>query len=290
MAVLIEDSTKVIIQGITGSVGRTFADRISAYGNLLVGGVTPGKNGQKVSGVEVFDSVKDAVDETGANFSMTVVPKQFVKNAVLEAVDAGIKTVCVYAEGVPIHEALIFLEYARLKGTRMIGPNAAGIVSSVRGNISDINDNIVRKGRIGVISKSGTLTYELLYLLYKLNLGVSTVTCLGGDMLIGTRPIDVLKLFESDPETDLVIMLGELGGRDEIAAADYLRQMKKPVYAYISGLSVPLGVRMGHAGALTSAEKETARYKLEYLRKNGAKVARNIIELSKLVSGDTMLR
>lgn len=288
MSVIIDESTKVIIQGITGSVGRNFAERISQFGNLLVGGVSPGKEGQVVSGVEVFDSVRDAVAATDSNFSMIVIPKQFVKSAVLEAVDAGVRSVLIYTEGVPIHDTIIFQEYARIKGTRIIGPNAAGIVSSIRGNVSDINSNIIKKGRIGVISKSGTLTYELLYLLNKADLGVSTVVCLGGDMLIGTKQLDVLKMFERDPETDLVIMLGELGGRDELSAADYVKQMKKPVYTYISGVSVPLGVRMGHAGALTNSEMETARYKLKYLEESGAHVAQNLIELIDIVSKDNV--
>ena len=281
-----DKSTRVIIQGITGSVGRAFAERVSQHKGLLVGGVTPGRQGEIVSGVHVYDNVEDSVRETGANFSLAVVPKEFVKEAVIEAVDAGIKTVVIYTEGVQVHDALIFLEYARIKGTRIIGPNAAGVLSTTIGNISDINDKIVKKGKIGVISKSGTLTYELLYLLYERNLGVSTVVCLGGDILIGTKPAEILELFDLDPETEAVVMLGEPGGTDELSAADYLRNMKKPVYAYISGLSVPVGVRMGHAGALAGAEKETSRYKLKYLEESGAKVSRNILDLVDIIFKD----
>ena len=284
MAILVDENTRAMIQGITGRVGREFAERMLKHGTKLVAGVTPGKGGQNVFGVPVFDCVKDAVEEKSPNCSLIVVPPAFVKDAVLEALDAGIDTIIVYTEGVPFHDSALLVHYANLKAKRLIGPNSAGVVSPRKCNISDINDEFITPGNIGIVSKSGTLTYEIIDGISQYGFGVSTVACLGGDPIIGTRYADVLKLFENDNETKAVVLLGEIGGRDEVEAAQYIKQMSKPVFAYVAGLAAPPGKRMGHAGAIITGKEDTASFKQKVLQEAGAYTAGTIQELIKLVA------
>jgi succinyl-CoA synthetase alpha subunit len=284
MAILVNQNTRVLIQGITGTVGRDFAERMLKHGTPLVAGVTPGKGGQNIFGVPVYNSVEDAVLEKNVNCSLVVVPAPFVKDAVLEAIDVGIKTVMIYAEGVPVHDAAYIVQYSKLKGTRIIGPNSAGVISPGKCNVSDINDEFVKAGNIGIVSKSGTMTYEVMNGIFQYGLGVSTVACLGGDPIIGMRHADVLKLFEKDDETKAVILLGEIGGTDELEAAKYIKSMSKPVFAYIAGWAAPPGKRMGHAGAIIAGEKDTALYKLNALREAGAFTSKTIKKLVKTIS------
>jgi len=281
MAIIINERSKVIIQGITGRVGRMFAEKMLSDKTPLVGGAVPGKGGRSILGVPIYDSVEDAVREVKANTSLIVVPPQYVKDAALEAIEAGINTIIIYTEVVPIHDTLKIINYAKLKNTMIIGPNAAGVASPGKGNVSDIDSSILIQGSVGIVSRSGTLAYEIIYKLYINNIGISTVACIGGDPIIGTRFIDVLKMFEEDPQTRVIIMLGEIGGTDEIKAAEYIKNMTKPVYAYIAGWSSPPGKRIGHAGAIITGEKDSATYKQRVLRDSGAYVFNTIGEMVK---------
>ncbi|MBD1381513.1 succinate--CoA ligase subunit alpha [Metabacillus arenae] len=282
MSIIINEQSKVIIQGITGKVGRSFAERMIKYNTPLVGGVTPGKGGQNVYGKPVFDSVEEAVQFTKADTSFISVPPPLVKQAVIEAIDAGIKVIVIYSEGVPIHDSLQMVHYAKLHQVILLGPNSAGIVSPGKANISDIHDSILTPGKIGVVSRSGTLTYEVIEMLRTSNLGNSTIACLGGDPVIGVQHADILQMFEKDPDTEAVIYIGEIGGNDEALAAEAIRQMKKPVFAYIAGIYAPPGKRMGHAGAIIQKSSETAIEKQKIVREAGAIVVDVLTDLKNI--------
>jgi len=284
MAILVDEKSRIIIQGLTGKVGRIFSERMVQNKTPLVGGVTPGRGGSVDSyGVPVFDSVREAEQATQADWSLVCVPALSVRDAVIEAIDAGITHIVVYAEGVPAHDALAFLDYASLKNVAIFGPNSAGVFSPGRANVSDLDDRIVESGDIGIVSKSGTLTYEVIELLKQIGLGVSTVACLGGDPLIGTEYVQLLKEFAEDEQTKIVVLLGEPGGDLEIKAANYIRQMKKPVVAYIVGQNAPRGKKMGHAGALVSSQEETAESKKEILQNAGAYVVSTLTQIPNVV-------
>ena len=283
MAILVNKNTNVLIQGITGSVGKVYAERMIEHGTRIVAGVTPGKGGQNILGIPVYNSVDEAVSSHSIDCSLVVVPAPYVKEALMESVDSGIKLVTVYTEGVPVHDSSYAIQYSKLTDTRIIGPNSAGVVTPGECNVSDINDTFLKKGNIGIASRSGTMTYEAMEGLFEYGLGVSTVSCLGGDPIVGTRHIDVLKLFEDDDDTSAVILLGELGGADEIAAASYIKSMSKPVFAYVSGWSTPPGKKMGHAGAIASGESESALAKSKVLEKEGAFTAKTVKELTKII-------
>lgn len=284
MAIIADHKTRVLIQGITGKIGRMFAKRMIQHGTPLIAGVTPGKSGEQVEGVPVYSTVQEAVGASGANLSLVLVPPTFVKEAVFEAIDAGISTIIVYAEGVSVHDSLLMIHYAKLHHVNLFGPNSAGIVSPGIANVSDLNDEILTPGPIGIVSRSGTLTYEVVEILKKKGFGVSTVVCLGGDPIIGVQHAHILRQFEKDPETEAVIYVGEIGGNDEIAAAEVIKQMTKPVIAYISGVYAPPGKRMGHAGAIIRQETENAKSKQEVLSKSGAIIATLLTDLANLVS------
>jgi len=283
MAILIDRDDRIVIQGITGNVGSNFAQRLLQYGTPVVGGVTPGKGGLQVHGVPVYDSVYQARADLGATASLVTVPPAFVKDAVLEAVDAGLRLVVVYTEHTPVHDALQMCRYARVRGTVFLGPNSAGCVSPGRANLSDLNDANLRPGRVGIVSKSGTMTYEAIGDLQRAGLGESTVVCLGGDPVVGTHYAEVLERFEEDPETDAVVLLGEIGGQAEIRAAEVIRRMSKPVVAYVAGLWAPKDKRMGHAGAIVEQGNDTAAAKIDALRQAGALVADQITQVGELV-------
>lgn len=281
-AILVDEKTKVLIQGITGNVGRGFAERMKIGGTKIVAGVTPGKGGQKLLDIPIFDSVEDAMLATDANTAFMAVPAPFVRDAALEALSAGMKKIIIYTEGVPVQDAIRMVSYAKLKDATLIGPNSAGVVSPGKANVSDLSDRILTQGHVGIVSKSGTITYEVIDGLSELKLGQSTVLCLGGDPVLGTTYTDALKLFEADKQTDFVVLIGEIGGMAEVNAGDYIKRMSKPVIAYIAGQAAPPGKRIGHAGAIVTRGKDTAAAKNEALEKAGAIVAKQLMDIPNL--------
>jgi len=288
MSVLVDAETRVVVQGITGRQGTIHTRQMLDFGTQVVAGVTPGKAGTDVEGIPVFDTIRDAVEKTHANTSCVFVPAPFVRDAVLEAVDGGIRLSVVVTEHVPFHDMLVMYPYAKARGTRIIGPNCPGIASPGKSKVGIIPNVVFRPGRVGVISRSGTLTYEIVNGIKEMGLGQSTCIGLGGDPVIGTTFVDALPLFEADPETDALVMVGEIGGTAEEDAAEYIRhRFTKPVVAYIAGRSAPPGKRMGHAGAIITRGKGTADSKVAALEAVGARVARFPYEIPQLV-GDAI--
>jgi succinyl-CoA synthetase alpha subunit len=284
MSILIDTNTRVIVQGITGRDGSFHTAKMLEYGTQVVGGVTPGKGGQKVHGVPVFDTVREAVSATGATASVVYVPAPFAKAALLEAAGAPLELVVCITEGIPTLDALEGATALKAAGIRLIGPNCPGILSPGRSKVGIMPGSIGKPGRVGIISRSGTLTYEIAAALTRAGIGQSTCVGIGGDPVIGTRFADLLPLFEEDPETDSVVLIGEIGGQDEIVAADYWRtHMKKKLVAFISGLTAPPGRRMGHAGALVGSANETAAAKIEKLTAANIPVARLVSHVPALV-------
>jgi succinyl-CoA synthetase alpha subunit len=284
MTVLIDAETRVVVQGITGHQGTVHTRGMKAFGTKVVAGATPGKGGSVVEEVPVFDSVREAVRETHANASCIFVPAPFAMDALIEAVDAGIRLSVVVTEHIPFHDMLLMYHYAREHGARIIGPNCPGIASPGKSKVGIIPNVVFRPGRVGVISRSGTLTYEIVSGITAEGLGESTCIGLGGDPVVGTSFVDALPLYEKDPETDVVVLVGEIGGTaEEDAAAEIRRGFHKPVVAYIAGRSAPEGKRMGHAGAIIARGKGTAESKLAALRSAGADVARFPYEIPALV-------
>jgi succinyl-CoA synthetase alpha subunit len=285
VAIIVDRETRLCVQGLTGSEGRFHGLRNRAYGTNLVAGVTPGKGGQDVEGVPVFDTVADAVDRVGANASLIFVPARFAADAVYEAVDAGIETVICITEHIPVHEMLRAYTYFRPKGVTMIGPNCPGVLSPGKANVGIIPAEIFSEGSIGLVSRSGTLTYQIGHELTQLGLGNSTIVGIGGDPIVGSSFIDVLAEFEADPETEYVVLVGEIGGDEEEKAAEYISEhMTKPVLAYIAGFSAPPGKAMGHAGAIISGSSGTAAAKKEALEAKGIEVGATPTEVAQLVA------
>ncbi len=280
MSILIDKQTKVICQGITGKAGSFHAQKCLEYGTKLVGGVTPKKGGSFVGSIPVFDTVKEAVGKTGASASMVYVPAAFALAALIEAIDAGIKLIVCITEGIPTLDMIRAVEYAKAKNVTIIGPNCPGIITSEECKIGIMPGYIHKKGNIGVISRSGTLTYEAVWQLTNAGLGQTTCIGIGGDPVIGTGFIDALKLFEQDPQTEAVLMIGEIGGSQEEEAAGYIQKnMKKKVAAFIAGATAPKGKRMGHAGAIVSGSHGTAQEKMNALSAKGIEVVKNLSEL-----------
>lgn len=280
MSILVNKDSKVICQGITGKAGSFHAQKCLEYGTKLVGGVTPKKGGEFVGAIPVFNTVKEVVEKTGASVSMVYVPAPFALNAIKEAVDAGIKLVVCITEGIPTLDMVRATEYARAKSARIIGPNCPGIITSGECKIGIMPGYIHKKGKVGVISRSGTLTYEAVWQLTNAGLGQTTCIGIGGDPVIGTGFIDALELFEKDPKTEAVLMIGEIGGSAEEEAAQYIHsKMKKKVAAFIAGQTAPKGKRMGHAGAIISGGQGTAQEKINTLQKNGISVIRHLSDI-----------
>ena len=274
MSILVNKDTKVIVQGITGKQGLFHTQQMLEYGTKIVGGVTPGKGGQEVCGVPVFDTVREAVEKTGANASVIYVPPKFATDSILEAIDAGIALVVCITEGIPIMDMALVKHYLEGTGTRLIGPNCPGIITPGECKIGIMPGYIHKKGHVGIISRSGTLTYEAVKQLLDRGIGQSTVIGIGGDPIRGTSFLDALKAFEADPDTYAVVMNGEIGGSGEEEAANYIANcMTKPVAAFIGGQSAPAGKRMGHAGAIVSGGKGTAAGKIAALQAAGVEVA-----------------
>ncbi|RYL95356.1 succinate--CoA ligase subunit alpha [Sporolactobacillus sp. THM7-4] len=274
MSILINKDTKVIVQGITGSQGLFHTKQMLEYGTNIVGGVTPGKGGTTVEGVPVFNTVIEAVEKTGANSSVIYVPPAFAADAIMEAADAGIPLVIAITEGIPILDMVKVKRYLEGKKTRLIGPNCPGALSADECKIGIMPGYIHKKGHVGVVSRSGTLTYEAVHQLTKLNIGQTTAVGIGGDPVNGTSFIDVLRLFNEDPETYAVVLIGEIGGNSEEEAAKWAElHMKKPIVGFIGGRTAPPGKRMGHAGAIISGGKGTADEKIRVMRDHGIAVA-----------------
>jgi succinyl-CoA synthetase alpha subunit len=285
MAIIVDRDTRLVVQGLTGSEGSFHGTRNRDYGTQVVAGVTPGKGGQDVSGIPVFDTVVDAVAETGANTTMVFVPARFAADAIYEAVDAGIGTVVCIAEGLPAHEMLRVYNYIRPRGVTMIGPNCPGALSPGKANVGIIPAEIFRDGAVGLVSRSGTLTYQIGHELTRLGLGNSTIVGIGGDPVVGSSFVDVLARFENDDETEYVVMVGEIGGNEEEKAADFIESdMSKPVLAYIAGFTAPPGKTMGHAGAIISGSSGTAQGKKEALEARGVRVGTTPTEVANLVA------
>jgi succinyl-CoA synthetase alpha subunit len=284
MAVLLDRNTRLIVQGLTGREGTFHAKQAAAYGTTVVGGVTPGKGGTTHEGWPVFNSVHDAVKETGANVSVIFVPPPFAADAVMEATDAGIPLAVCITEGIPVVDMLRAFTFMDGKKTRLVGPNCPGVITAGQAKAGIIPGHICVPGRIGIVSKSGTLTYEAIHQLTRVGMGQTTCIGIGGDPLIGTTFIDALKLFAGDPETDAVIMIGEIGGTAEQDAADFIKkEFKKPVVGFIAGQTAPPGRRMGHAGAIISASSGTAEEKLAAFEKAGISVMRRPVDVVPLL-------
>ncbi len=284
MSIWVDKDTRVLVQGITGKAARYHTSKMIDYGTKVVAGVSPFKSGEKVLGVDVYDSCKQAVQNTKANASVVFVPARFAKDAIIEAVDAGIKLIVVITEHIPVSDMILVKRYIKDKSVRLIGPNCPGIITPDGAKLGILPGDIHRKGNIGIVSRSGTLTYEASYAVTKAGLGQSTALGVGGDTVSGTSFIDVLEAFEKDDETKKVIMIGEIGGSLEEEAALWAKQnMTKPIVAFIAGLTAPKGRRMGHAGAIVSGKGGSADDKVKSLEEAGIKVARRISEIVELL-------
>jgi len=276
MSILVDKKTRVVVQGITGNEGLFHTRQMVEYGTKVVAGVTPGKGGQRIEGIPVFNTVMEAVKETSANASAIFVPPAFAADAILEAADAGVSIIVCLTEGIPTLDMVTVKKFLKEKGSKLIGPNTPGIISPGKCKIGVMAGYIHKPGKVGIISRSGTLTYEVVDQLTKKGIGQSTCVGIGGDQIIGLNYVNLLGLFEKDPQTKAMIMIGEIGGTAEEEAAQFIKKnVSKPVVAFIAGLTAPPGRRMGHAGAIIAGGKGTAKEKMEALERAGVRVARN---------------
>ncbi len=290
LAILVDKNTRLIVQGITGKEGTFHTRQMVEYGTNVVGGVTPGKGGSTHENIPVFNTVADAVKQTGANAAVIYVPPAFAADAIMEAGDAGIPLVVAITEGIPVADMVKVREFLRGRATRVIGPNCPGIISPGKCKIGIMPGHIHKEGRIGVVSRSGTLTYEAVGQLTALGLGQSTAIGIGGDPIIGTTHTDALRLFQADNETDAIVMIGEIGGTAEEEAAEFAREnVTKPIVAFIAGQTAPPGRRMGHAGAIISGGKGTAAEKMKALAKAGIRVVQSPADIGKAVQDSLSL-
>jgi succinyl-CoA synthetase alpha subunit len=285
VAIIVDESTRLVVQGLTGSEGRFHGLRNRNYGTNVVAGVTPGKGGQDVDGIPVYDTVAEAVEAADANTAMIFVPARFATDAIYEAVDSGIGTVICITEHIPAHDMLRVYTYIRPRGVTLIGPNCPGVLSPGKANVGIIPAEVFAEGAIGLVSRSGTLTYQIGYELAQLGLGNSSIVGIGGDPVPGSSFIDILTKFEADSETEYVVMVGEIGGNEEEKAAEFIRDhMSKPVLAYIAGFTAPPGKTMGHAGAIISGTAGTAQAKKEALEACGVRVGTTPTEVAQLTA------
>ncbi|OEK02124.1 succinate--CoA ligase subunit alpha [Roseivirga sp. 4D4] len=287
MSVLVNNDSKVIVQGFTGSEGTFHAGQMIEYGTNVVGGVTPGKGGQTHLDKPVFNTVEDAVNETGANVSIIFVPPAFAADAIMEAADAGIKVIIAITEGIPVKDMVYAKEYIKGKDVTLVGPNCPGVITPGEAKVGIMPGFVFKKGRVGLVSKSGTLTYEAADQLAKAGLGISTAIGIGGDPIIGTPTKNAVELLMEDPETDAIVMIGEIGGNYEALAAEYIQSTgnKKPVVGFIAGQTAPPGRRMGHAGAIIGGAEDTAEAKMRIMAECGIHVAKSPADI-----GETMAK
>jgi succinyl-CoA synthetase alpha subunit len=285
MGILVSKDTRLVVSGITGREGSFHALNNRTYGTNVVAGVTPGKGGQDVEGIPVFNTIQDAVREQQANTSLLFVPPRFAVDAIYEAVDAGVETIICVTEGIPAHDMLLAYHYVQQKGARLVGPNCPGVCTVGEANVGIMPAHIFTPGSVGVVSRSGTLTYQLGKELSDMGIGQSTILGIGGDPIIGTNHRDALALFEADPATDMIVMVGEIGGNEEELAAEFIKDnVSKPVVGYIAGLTAPEGKAMGHAGAIISGNSGTAQSKVSALEAVGVRVGQNPTEVAKFVA------
>lgn len=286
MAILVGSNTKAVVQGITGSQGIFHTRLMLGYGTKIVGGIRAGKGGTQVEGVPVFDTVRDAVSETGANASIIFVPAPFARDATLEAITHGLNPIVLITEGIPIKDSIEIMAQAKTRGCVIVGPNTPGVITPNECKLGIMPSHVFKKGEVGLASRSGTLTYEIAASLSRAGLGQSTCLGLGGDSIVGLSFVDILEMFRNDPETKSVALVGEIGGNAEELAAQYIKESKypKPVAAYVAGRSAPPGKRMGHAGAIIMGRTGTAKSKLEALRAAGVKVALKPGEIATLLA------
>lgn len=284
MSILVDKDTRLVVQGITGREGAFHATRNKAYGTNVVAGVTPGKAGQDVEGIPVFNTVKDAVEATDANTAMVFVPPRFATDALYEAIDSGVDLVVCITEGIPAHDMMRVYTHLRRGDQTLLGPNCPGAISPGVASVGIMPTQIFQPGRVGLVSRSGTLTYQISKELALMGIGQSTVVGIGGDPVVGSSFIDILSRFEADPETDLVVMVGEIGGAEEEKAAEYIHaNMSTPVVGYIAGFQAPPGKQMGHAGAIITGSSGTAQAKKDALEARGVRVGTNPTEVAQLV-------
>jgi len=288
MGILVGKGTRVLVQGITGAQGSFHTKLMLEYGTEIVAGVTPGKGGTEVQGVPVFDTAEEATDRFKANASIIFVPAPFAKDAALENIAAGFNPVVVITEGLPVKDEIQIMEVARLKGTTVIGPNTPGIITPGECKLGIMPGHIFKQGKVGLVSRSGTLTYEIAASLTAAGLGQTTCLGIGGDPVVGLSFVDVLEMFRNDPKTEAIAMIGEIGGNAEEMAADYIKKMRypKPVAAYIAGRAAPPGKRMGHAGAIIMGKSGTAETKIEALKNAGVMIALKPSEIAKLLKSN----
>jgi len=283
LGILINKNTKLLVQGITGAVGSFQTEQMQDFGTNIVAGVTPGKGGSETSGIPIFDSVAHAVDEEDPNASVIFVPPRFAADAIFEAIDSSIELIVCITEGIPVHDMMKVCAYLETSSSRLIGPNCPGITTPGGSKIGIMPNPIHRAGNVGLVSRSGTLTYEVIDILSKNGLGQSTSVGIGGDPIIGTSFIDILRLFEEDPHTRVVVMIGEIGGTSEQDSIDYIKQMSKPVIGYVVGVSAPPGKTMGHAGAIVSMGGGTALEKIHAFENAGITVGRSPMDIVRIV-------
>ncbi len=286
MSVLVNKDSKIIVQGFTGGEGTFHAQQMIDYGTNVVGGVTPGKGGQEHLGKPVFNTVKEAVEKTGADTSIIFVPPAFAADAIKEAAEAGIKTIIAITEGIPVADMVKVMDYIKDKDTRLVGPNCPGVITPEEAKVGIMPGFVFKKGKVGLVSKSGTLTYEAADQIAKQGLGITTAIGIGGDPIIGTTTKDAVEMFMNDPETEAIVMIGEIGGNLEAEAAKYIKETgnKKPVIAFIAGQTAPKGRTMGHAGAIVGGKNDTAQAKMEILAKHGIHVVKSPAEIGKKVA------
>ena len=284
MSILVDENTRLVVQGITGREGAFHATRNKAYGTQVVAGVTPGKAGQDVEGIPVFNTVRDAVEATDANTAMVFVPPRFATDALYEAIDSGVEMIACITEGIPAHDMLRVYTHLKRGQQVLVGPNCPGVISPGKATVGIMPTEVFSPGRVGLVSRSGTLTYQISKELADMGIGQSTVVGIGGDPIVGSSFIDILGQFEADPDTDLVVMVGEIGGAEEEKAADYIAaNMSTPVVAYIAGFQAPPGKQMGHAGAIITGSSGTAQAKKDALEARGVKVGTNPTEVAEIV-------
>ncbi len=285
MSILVHRNTRVVVQGITGREGQFHTQQMLEYGTQVVAGVTPGKGGQWILGIPVFDTVKEAVEATGANCSVIFVPARFAPDAILEAADAGVPLIVCITEGIPVQDMIRVRAYLDRKGVRLIGPNGPGLITPGGCKVGIIPGHITRPGPVGIVSRSGTLTYEVIAALSQRGIGQSTCVGIGGDPIPGTNFVEVLAMFEEDPQTEHIVLIGEIGGTEEERAADFIAtKMSKPVTAFIAGRTAPPGKRMGHAGAIIEGGTGSAAEKIAKLESVGIPVARHPEEIAEIVA------